>query len=227
MTGMTSERPFEGFGEHALDFYLGLAADNSRTYWHAHRPRYESAVAGPLRALATELEPDYGTFKIFRPYRDVRFSPDKRPFKEAAGMVAEGIGGGALYVELGAAGLMIAGGYYVPARDQLDRWRRLQDEPTVARELDTTLDALAADGYRLGEGDPVRTAPRGWRSDHPRISMIRRRRLEAYARHPPGEWLHTRECLEVVRRGFGALQRWNEWLGRRVGPGVEGPGTSR
>lgn len=91
---MTGVRRFEGFGEDALEFYLGLAADNSRTYWQAHRPRYEASVARPLRALASELEPDYGPFKIFRPYRDVRFSPDKRPYKEAAGMVAEGVGGG-------------------------------------------------------------------------------------------------------------------------------------
>jgi uncharacterized protein (DUF2461 family) len=116
---------------------------------------------------------------------------------------------------------MVAGGYYVPARDQLDRWRRLQDDPTLARELDATLDGLAADGYRLGDGDPVRTAPRGWSRDHPRITMIRRRRLEVHVRHEPGEWLHTRECLDVVRRGFDMLQRWNSWLGRRVGPSVE------
>jgi uncharacterized protein (TIGR02453 family) len=223
---MTTDR-FHGFGEEALDFYLGLSADNSKTYWQAHREVHESAVAGPLRALARELEPDYGTFKIFRPYRDVRFSPDKRPYKEAAGMVADGIGGGALYAELGVAGLLLAGGYYVPARDQLDRWRRLQDEPTIARELDATLDGLAADGYHLGEGDPVRTAPRGWPRDHPRIDMIRRRRLEAYARHPPQEWLHTRECLDVVRRGFDVLQRWNSWLGRRVGPSAQALGPAR
>ncbi|MGF1648362.1 MAG: DUF2461 domain-containing protein [Kineosporiaceae bacterium] len=224
---MTGVSQFEGFGEDALDFYLGLAADNSRTYWQARRPRYESAVAEPMRALARELEPVYGTFKIFRPYRDVRFSSDKRPYKEAAGMVADGIGGGALYLELGMPGLMIAGGYYVPARDQLDRWRRLQDEPAVVRELDATLDALATDGYRLGEGDPVRTAPRGWSREHPRIDLIRRRRLEAFAQHPPEEWLHTRECLDVVRRGFDVLQRWNAWLGRRVGPSTEALGPAR
>jgi uncharacterized protein (DUF2461 family) len=174
-----------------------------------------------------ELEPDYGTFKIFRPYRGVRFSPDKRPYKEAAGMVAHGIGGGALSVELGMAGLMIAGGYYDSARDQLERWRRLQDEPTITRGLDATLDSLAEHGYRLGAGDPVRTVPRGWSRHHPRIALIRRRRLEAYARHPPDEWLHTRQSLDVIRRGFDALQRWNEWLGRRAGPSVEAAGPAR
>jgi len=224
---MSGPARFEGFGEDALDFYLGLAADNSRTYWRAHQSVYEAAVAGPLRALAAELQPDYGTFTISRPYRDLRFTPDRRPYKEAAGMVAADVGGGALYVELGPPGLMVAGGFYTPARDQLLRWRRLQDEPTATRELDAVLDGLAADGYRLGEGDPLRTAPRGWPRDHPRIDLLRRRRLEAFARHLPGPWLHTRDCVEVVRHGFGVLRRWNEWLGRRVGPSLEAPVAAR
>lgn len=217
---MTADR-FEGFGEEALDFYLGLSADNSKAYWQAHRGIHESAVAAPLRALAAELEDEFGAFKIFRPYRDVRFSPDKRPYKEAASMVAWGSGGGALYVELGLPGLMVAGGYYDPARDQLLRWRRLQDEPTIARELDEVIERLEKAGYPLGGGDPLKTAPRGWPTDHPRIELLRRRRLEAAGRHDPGPWLHTREVVDVVREGFTALEEWNAWLGRRVGPSDE------
>lgn len=214
---MSADR-FTGFGEDALDFYLGLSADNSKAYWQAHKAAYDSSVAAPLCALAEELGPDYGECKIFRPYRDVRFSPDKRPYKEHAAMGFRAEGGGILYFHLDVDGLMLAGGYYEPARDQLLRWRRLQDEPTVTHELDAVIARIADAGYPLGDGDPLKTAPRGWAKDHPRIDLLRRRRLEAAGRHEPAAWLHSRDLVAVVREGFGVLQEWNAWLARRVGP---------
>lgn len=212
---------FQGFGDDALDFYLGLSADNSKAYWQARKPVYDASIAAPMRALADELGPEFGESKIFRPYRDVRFAIDKRPYKENAAMGFQGDGGGILYFHLDVDGLMLAGGYYEPARDQLLRWRRLQDEPTVTGELDATIRRLAEAGYPLGDGDPLKTAPRGWAKDHPRIELLRRRRLEAFRRHEPGPWLHTRELVDVVREGFAVLQEWNAWLGRRVGPSDE------
>ncbi len=80
---------FHGFGERALFFYEGLTADNSRTYWQRHKDVYERDVLGPLRALGDELADEFGETKIFRPQRDVRFSADKRPYKENAGMVVQ------------------------------------------------------------------------------------------------------------------------------------------
>ena len=71
---------FAGFPDEGLVFYEGLEADNSRTYWLEHRDRYESAVRAPLLALVEELAPEFGTPKVFRPYRDVRFSKDKTPY---------------------------------------------------------------------------------------------------------------------------------------------------
>ncbi|MER2093765.1 MAG: DUF2461 family protein, partial [Saccharopolyspora rectivirgula] len=74
---------FEGFGEAAIDFYEGLEADNSKAYWSDNRQLYQEHVRGPMEALLAELEPDFapgfGTGKVFRPYRDLRFSADKTP----------------------------------------------------------------------------------------------------------------------------------------------------
>ncbi len=104
---------FTGFGEGALTFYEGLAADNSRTYWQTHVDTYRREIAEPLAALAAALEPEFGAIKIFRPHRDVRFSPDKRPYQEHASLAAPAgetrpvIGG--LYLALSPTGLFVGG----------------------------------------------------------------------------------------------------------------------
>ena len=212
-----NESGFTGFGPDALTFYEGLAVDNSKAYWQGHKDVYERDVAGPLRALAEELEDEFGPAKVFRPYRDVRFSADKRPYKENAALVVEERG--ALYLSLSLEGLFVAAGYYQPSRAQLERFRALQDDEKVTADLDRLLSRLAKRGYPLGEGDPVRTAPRGYRQDHPRIEFLRRRSLTVSALHEPAEWLHTGECLDVVRTGWRTCREWNAWLHSRVGPG--------
>jgi hypothetical protein len=79
---------FQGWPEEALEFYEGLEADNSRTYWLAHKDVYDGSVLLPMTELMAELEPAHGESKIFRPYRDVRFSKDKSPYKTAIGALA-------------------------------------------------------------------------------------------------------------------------------------------
>ena len=95
---------FRGWPTEALDFYEGLEADNSKTYWTAHKAVYEEKVPAPMRELLAALEPEFGESKIFRPYRDVRFSADKSPYKTAIGATLERGG----YVQLSAQGLAAA-----------------------------------------------------------------------------------------------------------------------
>lgn len=107
---------FSGFPVSALDFYEDLEADNSKAFWAAHKAVYDDCVRGPMLALLGELEEEFGPGKVFRPYRDVRFSKDKIPYKtHQGGYVATGPGVG-FYVEINAAGLRIAGGFYHAAR---------------------------------------------------------------------------------------------------------------
>jgi hypothetical protein len=92
---------FSGWPEEALDFYDGLAADNTKTYWTAYKAVYTEKILGPMTDLTEELAAEFGEPKIFRPYRDVRFSPDKTPYKTHIGAVIGGSG----YVQLSAEGL--------------------------------------------------------------------------------------------------------------------------
>jgi uncharacterized protein (DUF2461 family) len=77
---------FTGFRDEAFAFYDGLRADNSKTYWTAHKHVYDECVRGPMQALLDSLAPAFGgEATLFRPYRDVRFSADKSPYKTAQG----------------------------------------------------------------------------------------------------------------------------------------------
>src|SRR5260370_17527308 len=88
---------FRGWREECQRFFIGLELDNSKKYFDAHRTVYEEAVRGPMVALIESFEPGYGPGKVFRPYRDVRFSKDKSPYKtNVAGYARVGRRGGAL-----------------------------------------------------------------------------------------------------------------------------------
>jgi len=106
--------PFAGFPPEAIGFYEGLRADNSKAYWEANRQVYERAVRGPMQALAAAVDEEFRPLRLFRPYRDVRFSKDKSPYKLQQGAFGEGQGGSVFYVALSAEGLLAACGVHHP-----------------------------------------------------------------------------------------------------------------
>ena len=117
---------FGGFDRDAPAFFQDLAADNTREWWTAHQERYIAHVRGPFEALAAELEPEFGDIKIFRPYRDVRFSADKTPYKLQIGMVTRAPV--AHYLQLSASGLLVGGGVYDVPPPALARFREIVDD---------------------------------------------------------------------------------------------------
>ena len=110
---------FKGWPDSALAFYEGLEADNSKAYWLDHKEVYERDVKAPMDALLAELTAEFGETKLFRPYRDTRFSRDKSPYKTT---IAATIGAG--YVRFSADGLFAGGGMYHMLSDQLARFRK-------------------------------------------------------------------------------------------------------
>jgi uncharacterized protein (TIGR02453 family) len=214
-------RVFAGFPPEALTFYAGLEADNSKAYWQANRDVYEDAVREPLEELIEELAHEFGTAKVFRPYRDVRFSKDKSPYKTAAAAVMseDGHVAGGRYVQIGANGLWCGGGLYEPDRAQLQRIRRaIDDQPGAALERIVTKVERAGLTYMAPD---LKTAPRGYPKDHPRIDLLRRKRHAALARHEPGPWLHRREALDRIVADWRAITPLLEWLERHAGPPEE------
>ena len=213
---------FAGFGEHAVEFYDGLMADNSKPYWDDNLAVYRADVRAPMEALLAELAPEFGPGfgegKVFRPHRDVRFAADKSPYKTHCGAVIEqGRGGGAYYVELSCAGLRAGGGCFHLASDQLARFRQAVDTDIHGKALEKILASLRKTGWEI-KGDALKTKPRGFAEDHPRLDLLRYRSVYAVRSWEPGDTLHERTCLDRVRKAWRQVRAFNEWAHDRVGP---------
>ena len=135
---------FRGWPAAAVEFFEGLEADNTRSYWHARKPVYDDMVRGPMEALIAELEPEFGTGRVFRPNRDTRFSADKSPYKtNIAAMIGPG------YVHLNADALGAGVGMYHMATDQLERFRTAVADDRTGRKLESIVADVKSAGMRL------------------------------------------------------------------------------
>jgi uncharacterized protein (TIGR02453 family) len=218
---------FEGWPADAIDFFIGLEADNSKTYWTANRARYEQAVRRPMEELAAAVEGEFGPLHLFRPYRDVRFARDRSPYKTAAGAVTEGEGGEMYYVQISSAGLMAASGQYHMTTDQLERFRAALDDDTTGPEVDAIAAGLERAGYTIGAMSQLKTAPRGYPRDHARVALLRRKGLMASRSFDPAAWLATPAALDRVVDTWRACGELNRWLANHVGPSQAPPDDGR
>jgi uncharacterized protein (TIGR02453 family) len=205
---------FRGWPAEAIEFYEGLEADNSKSYWQENKAVYEEVVRGPMDELLAELAPEFGEGRIFRPYRDIRFSKDKSPYKTA---IAATLASGG-YIHFATDGLGAGCGMYMMAPDQLDRYRRAVADRRKGREIVEIVTKIRKRGIEVSAHDTLKTAPKGYPKDHPRIDLLRQKGLISWKHWPVGAWLGTRKAKDRVVGFLRTSQPLNEWLQKRVGP---------
>jgi uncharacterized protein (TIGR02453 family) len=204
---------FRGWPVEAIEFFEGLEEDNSKDYWQRNKAVYETVVRGPMELLLAELEPEFGEGRIFRPYRDIRFSADKSPYKtNIAAVVGDG------YIQLTSEGLGAGSGMWEMAPDQLERYRQAVSKDRPGKELDAILSTARAAGLRAEGHDMLKSAPKGYPRDHARIELLRYKGLITWKDWPAGAWLGTRKAKDRVVGFLEASQPLNGWLRRNVGP---------
>jgi uncharacterized protein (TIGR02453 family) len=204
---------FRGWPAEGIEFFEGLEADNSRSFWQAHSHDYERDVKQPMSQLLAELEPEFGPGRIFRPYRDLRFSKDKSPYKTNIAALVGPSG----YVTFSAEGLGVGSGMHEMAPDQLERYRNAVAEEKSGEALGSIVTALRQDGYSCGPHDSLKTAPKGYPKDHPRIGLLRGKGVTVWQLWPPAAWLGTSKAKERVVLTLRASRPLNEWLALHVG----------
>ncbi len=214
-----------GIPAEAFDFYDALAVDNSKSFWDAHKDDYETFVRGPMQQIAAALEPAFGVGHLYRPYRDLRFSRDRTPYKDHQGLFVGSRNGLGWYAQVSATGLMVAGGWYSSTSEQVRRYRDAvaDDEQEVLRRL---LDDAHQIGLTAG-GALLKTRPRGIPADHPRIDLLRYRSLYLSVAWEPQAWMGSQQVLHRIRASWEAARPAMDWLAGAVGPGEPPIGSRR
>lgn len=203
---------FSGWPEDALEFYDGLAADNSKAYWTEHKAVYTDKILRPMTELAEELATEFGEPKIFRPYRDVRFSADKSPYKTHCGAVLGGTG----YIQLSAEGLAAGAGMWQMGPEQLARYRAAVAGDAGA-DLEQVIAVIEKEDIEIHGHGALKSAPRGYPADHPRITLLRYKGLTAWKQWPVEPWLETASARDRLVSFLRTTQPLCSWLTAHVG----------
>jgi uncharacterized protein (TIGR02453 family) len=217
---------FIGFSPAAFDFYEGLEADNTKTYWLDHKVTFDVHVKGALQALLDTFPAAYQPWHVFRPNRDVRFAKDKSPYKTQHGAVNETERSMLHYVQLSGAGVMAATGAYMLASDQIERFRFAVAHDVHGPALERTLNAIAKKGYRVEPGgeEPLKTTPRGYPKDHVRIERLRWKGCIAVVEILDEHAMTSPDVRETILAFWKAAAPLNVWLDTHVGPSDHEPG---
>jgi uncharacterized protein (TIGR02453 family) len=170
-----SEKRFSGFSTAALKFLRDLAKNNDRKWFVPRKHIYEAELLPPLQALVADVSTALRRAKIpigadpmrstFRIYRDIRFSPDKRPYKTNLGAYlpsTSGDGGqGGLYIHIQPKQSFIATAFYQLDKPMLLRWRSAMAESP--KRFQSMLRALERTGLTLSvQHEALKRMPRGF-----------------------------------------------------------------
>jgi uncharacterized protein (TIGR02453 family) len=204
---------FTGFPVAALDFYDDLEMDNTRSFWETNRGVYDQSVAAPMKALTAGLAPEFGAAKVFRPYRDVRFAKDKTPYKTHQGAFVGVAPATGWYVEVSARGVRTGAGFYNADAPTLAAFRDAIVDDSSGPQLQRILAKLEKAGFEIS-GEQLKTSPRGYDREHPRIDLLRHKQLFAGRTIGFEPVIHTAEVAEVVRADWKAYKPFVDWLSR-------------
>ena len=117
---------------------------------------------------------------------------------------------------------MAAGGYYQMSPDQVARFRTAVDDDRRGEDLAARLAALEKAGLTIA-GERLKSRPRGFDADHPRLDLLRYKSLYAWRRWPPDDVLHEPGARDRVVATWRTLRPLQEWLADHVGPAEQRP----
>lgn len=179
---------FDGFPKGGVNFFRQLAISQDREWFKAHKADYEELWATPMAALFDELHrvarplfPEAADTKpkVFRIYRDVRFSKDKAPFKTTSSAVLPLFGGSAtaeggtgFYCEFGAEPFVAAGRWMMEG-PLLARYRAAVADEKTGAPLAKAIEKLKKAGFTLSAHDALKRPPPGFDATHPRLELLK------------------------------------------------------
>lgn len=200
----------------AMKFLRGLARNNDREWFEARREVYERAVKAPMLALIDEINESMIEFApehvrpphkvAMRIYRDIRFSPNKQPYKThlAAWWSRRGMektSGGGFYLQISPQQVMIAAGVYMPEREQLLKLRRwMSGHHASYRATIQKLVKARGMGFEPNGSEALTRMPKGFDRDDPADELVRAKSWGVHAMLPGEAALEPTLARVIVRR---------------------------
>ena len=115
------------------------------------------------------------------------------------------------YVEVSPRGVRVGAGFYEAGGPRLAAIREAMADEKSGRRLQRLVTTYEKDGWDVG-GDQLKTAPRGYAADHPRIDLLRRKQLFVGRGYGFDEVIHTPALADRVRTDWRALRPLVEWV---------------
>lgn len=152
-----------------------------------------------------------------------------RPYKLWTGATSESraVGGIGYYLEASATGIITGYGAMAMTPDQLRRFRNAIDEETSGAEFAHLNDILASQKLPISHGaeQPLKTAPRGYTPDHPRIQSLRWKGAAIVQEWNTTEWMYTIETLDAIQHVWGGAAPLKTWIDTYISAGRPGSAT--
>lgn len=201
-----------------LEFLKQLRENNNKPWFNDHKDRYVVAkenFKNFVLSLQQELEKTDSIegHKIFRIYRDVRFSKDKTPYKSSMSVgftrATNRLRGG-YYFHFEPGSIFVGGGFWAPNKDDL---KRIRDEFAVDHKTieKITSDSIFKKHFGALKGDGVKTAPRGYDKDHEAIELIRMKQFIVSEQFTEKEALEKDFYLKV-NASFVAMRPFFDYM---------------
>ncbi|MBI5535842.1 MAG: DUF2461 domain-containing protein [Deltaproteobacteria bacterium] len=220
---------FQGFADAEARFFKALAKNQNRAWFQAHKADYEQGWAQPMKLLLAEVRERVDSqfphvdladeAKVFRIFRDVRFSKDKTPYKtHVAGILHVKRTGkitevpAVLYAQFGATESFLAAGHYMMDGEQLARYRAAILDEKQGKEIAAILKKLERAGYEPGSAEVLKKVPRGFDPEHPRAELLKRKGLVVSFPEVPKKLLPSRALLDWVVKATKPVAPLVEWL---------------
>lgn len=219
---------FNGFQDETLKFLAELKLNNSREWFDENRDRYEKYLMEPARkfviAIGDRLKEIFPEIRaepkvnksLFRMNRDIRFSPDKSPYKTNLGIIfPEGprkrMECPGFYFHLEEDSLMLAGGMYMIPKDLLDPYRQVVAKEQPAKELAKILKKAEKDGIEIG-GLHYKRIPRGFSEEHPYSFLLKHNGVYGMETTKVPDELFSKELLDYSLERFLRIDPMNRWF---------------
>jgi len=195
-----------------LDFLGNLRNNNDREWFEGNRPAYEEGLRQAKDFFESvrenlEVHDAIEKLKMFRIYRDVRFSKDKTPYKSHFAASFPRLGAhlrGGYYIQIQPGGSFLATGFWNPGKEDLFRIRKeLEMDAGEFREAIGNKDLRTQWGELKGE--TLKTAPKDFAREHPDIQLIRHKQF-VFVREFSDKEVTSASFLGEVDRSFRAIR---------------------